>query len=280
MHNQSFKPKVGIIGGVGPHAGLDLVRKIFDQTLARTDQDHLPVALLSLPSTIPDRTEYLLGRTDVNPATAIAEVALQLERMGAQVVAIACNTAHANPIFEPVLGKLMKERSRLKIIHMIRETIAFLQTEYPTLGRVGILSTTGTYQMRLYGQPLEEAGYQAIVPTAQMQAEVVHPAIYHAQYGIKTQSNPVASRARRWLEEAILALKRAGAETIILGCTELPIALVESSLYGIPLIDPTTILARAIVREVAAEKLKPLPKVENAFIFDDRLSVRSRATLP
>lgn len=260
----SRKSVIGIIGGMGPCAGLDLVKKIFDQTLAGTDQDHLPVALLSLPSAIPDRTEYLLGRTDINPAGAIADVALQLERMGAQVVAIACNTAHAHPIFESVLVKLTKAHSRLKIMHMVRETIAFLQMEYPALRRVGVLSTTGTYRMRLYANPFEEAGYQVVVPTAEMQAGVVHPAIYHAQYGIKTQSNPVTSRARSGLEAAIRALKNAGAEIIVLGCTELPIALTESSLYGIPLLDPTTILARAIIREVAVEKLKPLPGLEKA----------------
>lgn len=68
----------------------------------------------------------------------------------------------------------------------------------------------------------------------------------------------MTSWARKGLEEAIQALKSTGAEIIILGCTELPIALTESSFYGIPLLDPTTILARAIVREVAVEKLKPL----------------------
>jgi hypothetical protein len=48
--NPTLKPEIGIIGGAGPYAGLNLVKKIFDQTLARTDQDHLPVVLVSLPS--------------------------------------------------------------------------------------------------------------------------------------------------------------------------------------------------------------------------------------
>lgn len=80
-----------------------------------------------------------------------------------------------------MLVKLTKAHSRLKVMHMIRETIAFLQMKYPALRRVGVLSTTGTYPMTLYAHPFEEAGYRAVVPTAKMQAEVVHPAIYHAE---------------------------------------------------------------------------------------------------
>ena len=59
---------IGIVGGVGPLAGLDLQAKIVAQTIAGRDQDHLPVVSLSWPGPIPDRTEYLLGRVAENPA--------------------------------------------------------------------------------------------------------------------------------------------------------------------------------------------------------------------
>lgn len=259
MTNQEVRPAIGVIGGTGPYAGLDLVRKIFDQTLARTDQEHLPVALLSLPSAIPDRTDYLLGREVINPAAGIAAVALQLERMGARVAAIACNTAHADAIFARLLDKLAEAHSGLRILHLIRETILFLQTEYRGWQRIGVLSTTGTYRVRLYAQPLEEAGYQVVLPTLKMQEERVHAAIYHPEVGLKAQSNPVTLQARQWVEEAIEALKADGAEAIILGCTELPLAIPDPARPGIPLIDPAMVLARALIREVAPHQLKPLP---------------------
>ena len=47
---------IGIVGGVGPYAGLDLLRKLLDNTLANSDQEHLDTVLLSLPSGIMDRT--------------------------------------------------------------------------------------------------------------------------------------------------------------------------------------------------------------------------------
>jgi aspartate racemase len=250
---------IGIIGGIGPYAGLDLVRNIFDQTLALTDQDHLPVALLSLPSAIPDRTEYLLGRATDNPAEAIARVALQLERIGARVAALPCNTAHADAIYQPVLRKLREAHSSLRLLHLIGETVRFLQTGYRSCRRIGVLSTTGTYRQGLYARALEEAGYRAVLPAPEMQEAIVHPAIYHPQFGIKARANPVTGRARQWLEEAMLALTRDGAEAIILGCTELPLAVPEPAWQGVPLVDPAVILARALIREIAPDRLKPWP---------------------
>ncbi len=90
---------IGIVGGVGPYAGLDLMKKVFDNTLAQIDQDHLDVVMLSLSGSIADRTEYLEGKVDVNPGLAIAGVLKRLEEAGATVAGIPCNTAHAPGIF-------------------------------------------------------------------------------------------------------------------------------------------------------------------------------------
>jgi aspartate racemase len=89
-----------------------------------------------------------------------------------------------------------------------------------------------------------------------MQETLVHPAIYHPAFGLKAQGNPVTREARQWIEEALRALRQDGAEMIILGCSELSLAITEPALFNMPMIDPTTILARALIREVAPEKLK------------------------
>jgi len=80
---------IGIVGGVGPYAGLDLVRKLFNNTLAGSDQEHLDVVMISMPGSIPERTEYLLGRVKENPGRAIADwrrlvASGQLERFSAR----------------------------------------------------------------------------------------------------------------------------------------------------------------------------------------------------
>ena len=60
----ALKKMIGIVGGVGSYAGIDLIKKIYDQTDALCDQDHLPVSMLSVPDKIWDRTDFLLGNSD------------------------------------------------------------------------------------------------------------------------------------------------------------------------------------------------------------------------
>lgn len=249
-------PIIGIVGGVGPYAGLDIVQKIFDQTIANSDQDHLPVAMLSLSEQILDRTEYLEGRVKENPGYALAQVLLKLEQIGAEVAGIPCNTAHAPQIFQLIEAELLKNNSQLKLFHLIEECIKYIQNRYADMKSIGVLSTTGTWRFRLYTDLLQSKGLTPIVPTEQQQHQVVHPAIYDPNYGIKAQSFPVSARAKNDLLQAIRDLRAKGAEAIILGCTELPLAFQENSVEGIPLIDPTRILAQALIKEVAPEKLK------------------------
>ncbi len=188
-------PLIGIVGGVGPYAGLDLAAKVFDQTAARRDQEHLPVALLSLPHTIADRTAYLLGDVTENPAYALAEVIRRLETLGATVVGIPCNTAHAPRIFDVLLAELARTGNRLRVLHMIHETARFLAETLPGVQRVGVLSTTGTARAAVYPEVLAPLG---IRPRRRMTGKrASQAAIYDETYGIKAQSAGHRMRPRR-----------------------------------------------------------------------------------
>jgi len=246
---------IGIVGGVGPYAGLDLTEKIFGQTIASSDQEHLPVALLSLPERIEDRTRYLVGETDVNPAFAAADIIEKLERLGAKVIGIPCNTMHAPRIFDEILHQLKKSNSKVKVIHMIREVAQFIASHYPNIQKVGILSTTGTWRSEIYPTYLKEEKYTPVVPNEQLQDEI-HRAVYDPQYGIKAQSNPVDKQAKNSIVKGLRFLKEQGAEGIILGCTEISFALPYQVLDDLPLFDPTLILARALIAHTYPEKLK------------------------
>ncbi|MEZ4701520.1 MAG: amino acid racemase [Rhodothermales bacterium] len=249
-------PMIGVIGGMGPYAGLDLVRKVFDETRTAVDQDHLPLALLSIPGDIVDRTEYVIGAIAENPAYAIARIAGMLERAGVTVAAIPCNSAHSPPIFDVVLDVLRQAGSRLRLVHLIEETARHLASRPIPPKRVGVLSTTSVFRLGLYRDALDRAGIEAVLPSAAIQENVVHAAIYAPEYGIKACSNPVSTRARADLEGVIAALAERGAEAVVLGCTELPLALPGTHAAGLPLIDPTRILARALIRETYPERLR------------------------
>ena len=246
---------IGIVGGVGPYAGLDLTEKIFGQTIASSDQEHLPVALLSFPERIEDRTRYLVGETDINPAFAVADIIEKLEGLGSKVIGIPCNTMHAPGIFNEILHQLKRSNSEVKVIHMIREVAQFIAGHYPNIQKVGILSTIGTWRAEIYPTYLKEKKYTPVVPNEQLQDEI-HRAIYDPQYGIKAQSNPVDRQAKATIVKGLRILKEQGAEGIILGCTEISFALPYPVLDDLPLFDPTLILARALIARTYPEKLK------------------------
>jgi len=248
---------IGIVGGTGPYAGLDLLRKVFDSTLAESDQDHLDAVLLSVPSGIPDRTEFLLGRTGLNPAFAIAEVLIRLESAGATVAGIPCNTAHAEGIFEVIVERLRQRECRIRLLHMIEETVSYLGKAFPGISRIGVLSTTGTYESGVYTKALEAMAYRVILPTPEMQERLIHPAVYDPEYGIKSRSAPVHPRARENLLSGVAFLIKEGAEGVILGCTEIPLAVKPEDTGRMAAIDPARVVARALVRSIDPSKLKP-----------------------
>lgn len=252
------RPVIGVVGGMGPYAGLDLVKKIFDQTTASTDQDHVDVILFSTPS-IPDRTGFLLEGCGGNPAPHIAAAVRTLEGAGASVAGIPCNTAHAPAIFNVVLQDLAGSGSRIRLLSLITETIAFLGAQRSAgRTRLGVLSTTGTLRTQVYSQALVAAGFSVIEPLEDVQRDLVQRAIYDPEYGIKARSNPVTGQAREAVLSAIRHLANRGAQAIVLGCTELPLAVGETAVHGVPVIDPAVALARALIRETHPDKLKPL----------------------
>jgi aspartate racemase len=248
---------IGVVGGVGPFAGIDLLGKIAAQTAAAQDQDHLTVLNWSQPDQIVDRTEFLLGEVAQNPAVALAEQVQQLAKMGADVVGIPCNTAHAPRIFNRIRAELAAANCVVLLLHMIEEVGRFLQEQLSGVKQIGVLSTMGTYRAGVYADVLQPLGLTAVLPPLTLQTEKIHPAIYDPIYGLKA-CGIVTRQAQENLLLGTGALKTAGAEAIILGCTELPLAYNELAAAGLPLIDPTLILARALIREANPERLKPL----------------------
>lgn len=247
---------IGIVSGAGPLAGLDVARKIIEETLAGTDQEHLPVLLFSVPEEIPDRSSFLLGQIEENPGGPIGDLFLRLEAAGATVAAIACNTAHADPIFDQVRARLKAHHSRLEIIHIIENTIAAIRAACdPATTAIGVLGTNGTHRLKLYSTPLNAAGYRVLIPDDHQQ-EQVHGSIYHPEYGVKAQSSPVDPRAVRGLGEVMDSLIEQGAGVLVLGCTELPLAITGDHYKGVPLIDPNRLLARQMIAAFAPDKLR------------------------
>lgn len=251
----SKKPLVGILGGMGPQAGLDMAGKIIAMTRTERDQEHLPFVLFSMPGEIADRSAYLRGEAVENPGYAIAKQLEKMSTLGVTIAVIACNTAHAGPIYDLVL-KLLKDRGHeLPMLHLVRETVEYIRREHPAIQKIGVLGTQGTYHSNLYGQALADVSLQSILPEPAIREEVVQTAIYAPKYGIKASPGVITDKARELARSAVRHVRQCGAEAVILACTELPLAIAEEQFEGIPVIDPARIVARRLVQLCCPEKL-------------------------
>ncbi len=230
------KKAIGVIGGMGPLATVGIFRKIVLHTRGQTDQEHLRV-LIDNNTAIPDRTEALLhGGGD--PAPEMVKSARLLERMGAGLLVIPCNTAHN--FYGAVQGAV-----DIPVLHMLRLTAR-------DLGRMGVkcaglLATDGTVRTGAYQEAFAGTGIGLLTPDAPGQ-QAMMDMVYR---GVKAGNMHFdISEARRAMED----LLDRGAETLVLGCTELPLAF---ALYHMvyPAVDPTLVLALEAIRQAGGEAL-------------------------
>ncbi|MCL6570354.1 MAG: amino acid racemase [Bacillus sp. (in: Bacteria)] len=222
-----MKKVVGIIGGMGPLATVDLMNKIISYTPALRDQDHIHI-IADNYTQIPDRTNAILGK-GTDPTRYLIQSAQLLENAGADFLVIACNTAHY--FFESV-----KKSVSIPILHMPLETIRFLQEN--NFRKVGLLATDGTIKTKLYQHLCENYGIEVIEPDIEFQKEVME-----GIYAIKGDN---LEKGRLCLTKVANKLIKRGAEAIVAGCTEIPLVLKSSQ--DIFIIDPTEILAKTVIK--------------------------------
>ncbi len=204
-----MKRILGVLGGMGPLATVDFMRKVIELTPVSRDQDHVPLIVYSMPQ-VPDRTECILEGGE-SPLPAMLEGLRTLEAAGAGCIAIPCNTAHH-------WFDAMRRECGVGLLHIADCACTFLERQGVGEGPVGLLSTAGTIAAGIYQKRLGERGYDCLVPdAAEMEALV--------SAGIRLVKAGRTADARTRLEKAAANLRKRGARTIILGCTEIPLAL-------------------------------------------------------
>ena len=223
------KKCIGIIGGMGPLATCDLMEKIIFHTKAACDQEHLHV-LVDNNTEIPDRTAAILSNGP-DPVPQMLKSADRLEKMGAHFLIMPCNTAHY--FYDRLAGQ-----AGLPLLHMPRETAGELRRQ--GVGCAGVLATDGTVRSGVYQDALDAEGIRAVYPDREHQAVIMRLIYEYVKAGREgMETLPVA--------DVLADLKEQGAERIILGCTELPIAFQRLGLLE-GTIDPKEVLARAAIR--------------------------------
>lgn len=223
-----MKKKIGIVGGMGPMATVDLFQMIVRYTDSADDQGHIRI-FIDNNTQIPDRTAAIL-RGDDSPAEAIIGSAKGLAGLGADMILIPCNTAHY--FYEKIQAGVDVE-----VVNMIDETAKEISRR--GLTQVGLLATTGTVRTGLYRRYCEKRGITVLEPDEKGQSAVMD-FIYA---GVKASNASFDTGAFRAAAEDLL---EQGAQALILGCTELPVGF---KMYGIglPNVNTLEVLAKTAV---------------------------------
>jgi len=151
-------PVVGIIGGMGPAATVDLMRRLVERTPATDDVDHLHVIVESNPK-IPSRIAHLIEGTGEDPTPELVRIARNLEQAGATLLAMPCNTAH---YYAPAIQAAVQ----VPLLNMVQLTASRLATNFPA-ATVGLLSSTAVHRTGVYRQALAAHGLSLQLPADQ-----------------------------------------------------------------------------------------------------------------
>jgi len=223
---------IGILGGMGPEATIDLFYKIIKFTPAEKDQEHLRIIIDNNPK-IPDRTAAILGKGE-DPLPALQETAQNLEKAGADFIVIPCNTAH-------YFLSSIQESVNIPVLNMIEETAKETKKRIPRIKKVGLLASIGAYKSEIYHQHFKKFNIEVISPQEKDKEEIMK-VIYTIKAG------DLSKGVKKNILKITQKLIDKGAEAIIAGCTEIPLILKEGDI-SVPLIDPTQILAKAAVQK-------------------------------
>ncbi len=219
---------IGILGGMGPLATVELFRRIVERTPAEKDQEH-PRIIIYNDTKIPDRTVFILGRGD-DPRPELIDAARKLESWGADFIIMPCNTAH-------FFAGTIQRNIKIPLLNMVEETAE--EIKRMGLRKVGLLATDGTIKGFVYHRALLRRKIEIAVPGKKDQERVMK-AIYE---GVKAGNLELG-------RELLLSVARKlekRSEGIIAGCTEVSVALKPGDL-SVPLIDPMNIIAERAVR--------------------------------
>ncbi len=218
---------LGIIGGMGPLATADFMRKLTVAKQAQRDQDHVPALVWSLPQ-IPDRSDALI-HGGASPLPALVACARGLRRAGARIGVMPCNTAHH-------WADEISAQSGLPLLHIAAAAVDALAAAPRVARTVSVLGTEGTHRSGFYDAFLRRAGFVPL-PLGPAALAAVQSAVRAIKAGRLADAADIVERQLRHARET-------GADAIILACTELPLVAPCAA----DTLDATLALAQACVR--------------------------------
>ncbi len=244
---------IGILGGMGTQAGLDFCNKLAIQYRGKIDQDY-PLFYLYNKSNIPGRPESIGKTTGVlsdksknisskrkyeKVLDSLIDGCKKLEKSKCKFIVIPCNTAH-------YWYQDLQKKIKIPIINMPKEVFNHTKKNCKKNSRIGLLATEGTLKTKVYDKIFDN-DYELFFPNNNLQKRCVNKAIKYVKMG-------EVKKASKVIQPAINYLIKNKCKKIILGCTELPIAIfafksIETVKSSKIFLDPNLILANAAMKK-------------------------------
>jgi|TARA_B100000953_G_scaffold116392_1_gene95827 aspartate racemase len=227
---------IGILGGMGTQAGLDFCNKLAVINRGKVDQKY-PLFILYNKSNIPKRPENLKKYSNV--LKSLIKGCLLLQKNKCKFIVMPCNTAH-------YWYNDLQKKIKIPIISMPKEVYLHTKKSCKKNSKIGILCTEATLKTRVYNKYFDK-NYKLVSPLRSLQKKCVNKAIKYVKMG-------KVKEAEKVLRPAINYLIKIKCKKIILGCTELPVAIFayksfkkvkESKIF----IDPNLLLAHVSMKK-------------------------------
>jgi len=227
---------IGILGGMGTQAGLDFCNKIAVLNRGKSDQQY-PKFILYNKSDTPKRPENL--KKYYNVLRELIKGCLLLQKNKCKFIVMPCNTAH-------YWQEDIQKKLRIPLISMPKEVYFYTKKTCKKNSKIGILCTEATLKTNVYGKYFNK-NFNLVSPSKSLQLNSVNKAIKYVKLG-------KVREAEKAIRPAVNHLIKIKCKKIILGCTELPIAIFayksfkkikESKIF----IDPNLLLANVSMKK-------------------------------
>jgi len=232
---------IGILGGMGTQAGLDFCSKLAKLNRGKADQKY-PLFILYNKASIPDRKQHKIKYKKI--LNSLIEGCKFLQKNKCKFIAMPCNTAHYWFLD-------LKKKIKIPILNMPELVFLNISKKCKKNTKIGLLATETTIGTGIYNKFLRKK-YKLLVPSKKLQVNHVNKSIKFVKMG-KTKE------AEKALKPAVNYLIKNKCKKIILGCTELPIAIFayksfKKAKISKTFLDPNLILAEASMKRYLTKR--------------------------
>jgi aspartate racemase len=245
MNQTEDEKVVGILGGLGPEATVNLMQRLIRLTPAVDDIDHIRCIVDNNPK-VPSRIKAIIEGTGESPARCLADMARRLEAWGVDFLVIPCNTAH---YYHPDVQAAV----RIPVLNLIQLVVDMVVERIPGVHKAALLASPAIRITGLYEGPLRDKSIEAIYPGPFEQEQLL-------DIIKEIKAGRTGEDVRKTFADVVANAAAQGAEVAIVACTEL--GVIADQTFPLPVFDAAEILAEEIVAIV--KHGKPLQTSVNA----------------